>query len=40
MWFETRCVEDLVPVDAPVRVFEEIMSRPGYSTFERRYDGG
>jgi transposase len=40
MSFETRCVEDFVPADAPVRVFDEIMSRLDYSAFERQYCGG
>ncbi|GAJ00854.1 unnamed protein product, partial [marine sediment metagenome] len=38
--FETRCTEDFVAEDAPVRAIDEIMERLDYSVFEQRYPGG
>jgi len=40
MSLQVRCIEDFVPVDAPVRMFDEMLSRLDYSAFERHFPGG
>jgi len=38
--FEARCIEDFVRENAPVRLFDEIVSRLDFSAFDRHFAGG
>jgi transposase len=38
--FSARCTEDLVPVDAPVRVYDEILELLDFRLLEQKHPGG